>query len=67
MTPIVDGLEVKLSEQINVERLNAAEPENQKLMQEFGVRGHPIQQTFFGPQEEETLRAALTALLDDPE
>ena len=76
MEPIVDGLEAEFSEQLTVERLNAADPKNQELMLEFGVRGHPtfviigadgrVRQTFFGPQKAETLRAALTDVRTTP-
>ena len=73
MTPIVDGLEEEFDTEITVLRLNAAEPDNVELQQGFGLRGHPAfaildengrtTQTFFGPQSEETLRAALTAVV----
>lgn len=67
--PIVNGLEEEFAGQINVLRLNAVEEENEELMQSYGLRGHPsfvvlnengrVSQTFFRPQEEETLRAAM--------
>ena len=73
MTPIVNGLEEEFEGEITVARLNAAEPENVALQRGFGLRGHPAfaildengrtAQTFFGPQSEETLRAALTAVV----
>ncbi|HID50544.1 MAG TPA: hypothetical protein EYP41_00705 [Anaerolineae bacterium] len=73
MTPIVNGLEEEFDAEITVVRLNAAEPENVELQQGFGLRGHPAfaildengrtTETFFGPQSEETLRAALTAVV----
>ena len=69
MTPIVNGLEAEFSNEINIERLDASKAENVELMQEYGVRGHPsfvlldkngrVVQTFFGPQDEETLRTAI--------
>jgi len=49
--------------------INAAEPENAQLMEDFGLRGHPsfaivardgrLAQTFFGPQTEKSLRSAI--------
>lgn len=72
MTPIVNGLEEEFGAEISVVRLNAAEPKNVELQQGFGLRGHPAfvvldgngrpTETFIGPQSEETLRAALTAV-----
>lgn len=69
MMPIVNGLEEEFAGQIEVVRLNAAEKENEELMQSYGLRGHPsfvvldengrISQTYFGPQEAETLRTAV--------
>ncbi len=67
--PIVNGLEAEFANEITVQRLDAAEPENVELMQMYGVRGHPsfvlldengrVDQTFFGPQEEDVLRVAI--------
>lgn len=75
MMPIVNGLEEEFAGQITVARLNAAESENVRLMQTYGLRGHPsfavidengrVQQIFFGPQEEAVLREALTAVKDN--
>ncbi len=72
MTPIVNGLEEEFASQVEVVRLNAAEVENEELMQSYGLRGHPsfavldengrVSQTYFGPQEEETLRTAIKAV-----
>ena len=69
MTPIVNGLEAEFAGQIEIVHLNAAEVANEELMQSYGLRGHPsfavldgngrVSQTFFGPQEEETLRTAI--------
>jgi protein-disulfide isomerase len=53
--------------------LDANIQENERLQQSYGLRGHPtlaildennaISVTFVGEQSEETLRAALTAVL----
>ncbi|GJM41651.1 MAG: hypothetical protein DHS20C20_19330 [Ardenticatenaceae bacterium] len=69
MTPIVNGLEEEFAGQLTVLQLNAAESENEQLMQDYGLRGHPsfailgedgrLAQTFFGPQTEENLRRAI--------
>jgi thioredoxin-like negative regulator of GroEL len=73
MTPIVNGLEKEFSGQLTVLQLNAAESENEQLMQDYGLRGHPsfailaedgrLTQTFFGPQTEESLRSAILDIL----
>ena len=73
MMPIVNGLEEEFNNEIVVQRLDASETENIELMQEYGVRGHPsfvlldengrVVQTFFGPQDEATLRAAIQNVL----
>ena len=73
MTPIVNGLEEEFSGELTVLQLNAAETENDQLMQEYGVRGHPsfaivaangsLLQTFFGPQTKEVLRGEILAIL----
>ena len=75
MMPIVNGLEEEFTGQINVLRLNAAEKENEELMQSYGLRGHPsfvvldengrVSQTYFGPQEAEVLRKAIQNILLD--
>ena len=73
MTPIVDGLESDFSGQARVLQLNANETENVRLQQQYGLRGHPtfalldrngrVVQTFIGPQAEEVLREAITAVI----
>ena len=73
--PIVNGLEEEFSGEITVLRLNAIEPENIDLMQQYGVRGHPsfvvlaedgrVSQTFLGIQSEADLRGALQSLRPD--
>ena len=73
MTPIVDGLESDFSGQARVLQLNANETENAQLQQQYGLRGHPtfavldrngrVVQRFIGPQAEEVLHEALTAVI----
>ena len=73
MTPIVNGLEEEFAGQVAVVSLNAAEVANEELMQSYGLRGHPsfavldengrVSQTYFGPQEQETLRIAISNML----
>jgi thioredoxin-like negative regulator of GroEL len=72
MMPIVDGLASEFSGRAAVEKLDADQQENVQLQADYGVRGHPsfvfldadgeAVQTFLGPQDEETLRQALTAV-----
>jgi thioredoxin-like negative regulator of GroEL len=72
MRPIVDGLAVEFSGQVNVARLDAALPANERLQAGYGLRGHPafvvldaagsVTERFVGPQTAATLRAALTAV-----
>ena len=74
MMPIVDGLESEFAGEVAIIRLNAAEPANVQLQQQYSLRGHPsfavldgndgVVQVFIGPQTEETLRAALVAISD---
>lgn len=73
MTPIVDGLESEFAGQVKVQQLDADETENVQLQQQYGLRGHPtfalldrngrVVQTFIGPQAEEVLHEALTAVI----
>ena len=73
MKPIVDGLEGEFAGRATVLQLNADEPGNARLLQEYGLRGHPTfvvldddgraAQTFIGPQTTEVLREALTAVM----
>lgn len=73
MAPIVNGLEKEFAGQAAVRQLDANEAANARLLQQYGLRGHPafaivdsggrLAQTFIGPQSEDTLRAALTAVL----
>ena len=69
MTPIVDGLESEFAGRAIVLQLDANEGENERLQQQFGMRGHPTfvvldengraLQTFIGPQTETILHEAL--------
>lgn len=71
MMPIVDGLEVEFAGQVDVVRLDAAEPVNVELQTELGVRGHPSfvvldannapVARFIGPQTVEMLWEAMAA------
>jgi thioredoxin-like negative regulator of GroEL len=73
MSPIVDGLESDFAGQVRVLQLDANEIENAQLQQQYGLRGHPTfalldpsgrpVQTFVGPQTEEILREAITAVI----
>jgi len=73
MTPIVDGLESEFAGQAGVLQLNANEVENGNLQQQYGLRGHPTfvvldadklpVETFIGPQTEEALREAISAVV----
>ena len=70
--PIVDGLEEQFAGQVAVNRLNVNEGTNSELQSEYGLRGHPsfvvldgdgaVAERYFGPQDEETLRAAMAAV-----
>jgi thioredoxin-like negative regulator of GroEL len=69
MMPIVDGLEEEFAGEISVVRLDAADSANIALQEQYGLRGHPsfvvlgeddvVVESYFGPQTEETLRAAI--------
>lgn len=69
------GLEKEFAGQAGVLQLDANESANARLLQQYGLRGHPtfavldgegrVAQTFIGPQSGEALRAALTAVLGD--
>ncbi len=72
MTPIVNGLESDFEGRAAVVQLDANEADNAELQQEYGMRGHPTfvvldvnghpAKTFIGPQTEEVLHEALTAV-----
>lgn len=69
MTPIVNGLAEEFEGQLTVYQLNAADPANVQLQNQYGLRGHPafavldengrLLQTFLGPQPEATLRQVI--------
>lgn len=73
MAPIVDGLRVEFEGQVKVQQLDAAESDNERLQQKYGLRGHPTfvvldengraVQTFIGPQTADVLREAITAVI----
>ena len=73
MEPIVNGLEMEFGEQLQVTRLDANVRENEELEFSYGMRGHPafavldengaVTATFIGPQTNEVLRDAVTAVL----
>jgi thioredoxin-like negative regulator of GroEL len=73
MLPIVDGLTDEFEGQAMVQQLDAAELENERLQQQYGLRGHPTfvvldrngraVQTFIGPQTAEVLREAIMELI----
>ena len=75
MKPIVDGLESEFAGQANVMQLDANEVENAQLQQQYGLRGHPtfavidqngrVAQTFIGPQTEDVLHEAITAVITE--
>ena len=69
----MDGLEAEFGDEVNFERLNAAEPAVLQLQQTYGLRGHPsvaildangsVMARYFGPETAEKLREDLTAVL----
>ena len=72
MTPIVHGLQEEFEGRATVLRLDAARPENGRLQQSYGLRGHPtfaildgegrVVERLTGLQPAERLRAVLTAV-----
>lgn len=70
--PAVSRLEEEFAGEVNVIRLDADEENNTRLQATYGLRGHPsfvvldnnnrVTDRFFGPQEENTLHAAMTAV-----
>jgi len=72
MMPIVDGLETEFNGRVTVARLNAGNPENERLQFSYVSRGHPsfvvldeagnVTSRFSGPQTAETLAAAMNAV-----
>ncbi len=70
----MNGLEGEYGTQIDFVRLNAAEPDNEAIQRQFGLRGHPTvaildadgnaQAKFIGEQSAETLRDAIETVLN---
>ena len=73
--PTVSGLKEEFAGEVNVIRLDADQKSNSRLQATYGLRGHPsfvvldgnnnVTDRFFGPQEEDTLRAAMTAVASE--
>lgn len=73
--PVVDGLEADFAGQVSILRLNAGELDNQQLMADYAVVGHPafavidaegkVIQRLIGAQTETTLRGAITSMLGE--
>ena len=72
MAPIVDGLTNEFAGRATVLQLDAALAENEALMPQLGLRGHPtfavldasgrVTARYSGPQSAATLRDALAAV-----
>ncbi len=68
----MNGLEAEFGGEIEFFRLNAAEAENGRLQQQYGLRGHPsaaildrdgnVVERYFGAETAETLQAVLRQL-----
>lgn len=66
----MDGLETEFAGRVNFVRLNVDEPEQARIQQSYGMRGHPSivvldasgqpNHRYFGAEEAETLRFALS-------
>jgi len=73
MVPIVNGLDAEFEGKMSVIQLNAAVEANEKLQNQWGLRGHPtfalidaddsVVQLLFGPQPEAVLREAMEPLV----
>lgn len=71
--PIVNGLDEEFEGRVSTYQLNAAQEANEKLQNQWDLRGHPtfalidvnnsVVQRLFGPQPEAVLREAMEALL----
>lgn len=74
MAPIVNGLEASFEGEVEVIRLDAADPISAEWMTTFGVRGHPafvvldaqgtVTARLLGPQTAQTLADAVTFALE---
>ncbi|MGB3717144.1 MAG: hypothetical protein WA996_22210 [Candidatus Promineifilaceae bacterium] len=68
----MDGLAVEFEGKISIVQLDAAQEANATLQSQWGLRGHPsfavldgdgrVIESFFGPQQEVTLRQAIEAI-----
>ena len=68
----MDGLETEFAGSINFYRLNVELADNERIQQEFGMRGHPsavildregaVVQKFFGVETAVTLRPILNEI-----
>lgn len=74
MTPIVDGLEQQLSDQIAVKRVNAEIDDGPAIMDAYQIPGHPVimiidptgneTSRLIGPQSQGTLVEELQQILN---
>jgi len=68
----VNGLEAEFGKEIQFVRLDAEQPENGRILQAYGLRGHPsvvildqngqVAHRYFGPENEDVLREVLREL-----
>lgn len=75
MSPIVDGLEEKYSQQAAFRRVNATEGDGPAIMKAYRLPGHPVTlifnragqevQRFIGPQAAEVVEATLLTVLEE--
>lgn len=69
----MDGIEQEYRGKAEVIRLNVDEPENERIQQTYGVRGHPsvviidedgqVAERFFGTASTESLQQALNKVI----
>ena len=69
----MDGLEAEFAGRVNFVRLNVDEPKQARIQQSYGMRGHPsvivlnaagqTTHRYFGAEEAETLRSALSEVV----
>lgn len=69
----MNGVEQEFGDAVAFVRLDAAQPENQRVQQQYGVSGHPavvildddnaVTARFFGPVTADALRDALSAIV----
>lgn len=65
----MNGLETEFGKQIQFVRLDVGQPENARIQQTYGLRGHPsvaildgngqVAHLYFGPENADVLREAL--------